>query len=271
MNRHSREQTPVQYSEAAIRVLHFTVQPLGLCFRAHWHDRIELLRILKGEMTVDIGTDVIRATADQLVIIPPGTLHRGIAGSTAVQYDVLMFDLRTFYNGTVVCRRLLPALYDGTASLQHITDHAQTIRCADALCHQLDQNSLACTAMVYQLLSELFANSVLSINRQKKPDIIREITAYIEDNFTQDIDTAALCHRFGYTAAHLCRKFKAAIGLTPMNYLKIYRLEQARKQIVGSHHSIGEIAARCGFADANYFTRCFTAHFGNPPTHFRNK
>ncbi len=35
--------------------------------------------------------------------------------------------------------------------------------------------------------------------------------------------------------------------------------------------NIGDIATRCGFDDANYFARCFKAHFGVPPTFYKAK
>ncbi len=263
-----REDTPL-YSDAAIRILHFSLAPHKLCIRAHWHERIEILRIQEGDMIVDIGADVYTVSAGEMVIVPPRIPHQGFAGERGVSYDVLIFDVRNFYNGAKICRQMLSLLYEGNVLLQNVSDHADVIRCVDALCHHVDQNSLASVAMVYQLLNVIMEHCILSIVAEKRVDIVRQITAYIEQNFTQDIDTAHLCQQFGYTAAHLCRKFKAVTGLTPMNYLKIYRLEQARKDIINSRDSISEIAAHCGYPDANYFTRCFTAHFGSPPSYYR--
>ena len=81
-----------------------------------------------------------------------------------------------------------------------------------------------------------------------------------------------LCKEFGYPAAHLVyRKFKKATGLTPMMYLKIYRLELARRKIKNQEISIGNIAAECGFSDANYFIKCFKAHFGVAPSHYKTE
>ncbi len=86
-----------------------------------------------------------------------------------------------------------------------------------------------------------------------------------------ELTISAMSDKFGYSSEHFCRKFKEATGITPMTYLKIYRLEQALKKIKHSECSIGEIAAQCGFNDANYFTRCFKAHYGAPPRLYRAK
>ena len=256
-------------SGAAIKAFDFTFPPHTTCMRAHWHERIEFLYIHEGEMTIDLGSDSFTATEGQLIIIPPKMPHYGVTDEVAVHYDVLQFDISMFYNNTPACQKLLKLLHEGSTVMQHVTTHEEIIRCVDALCHKLDQDSILSVAMVYQLLNNILEHCLLSINPSKEAGLARDIAAYIEDHYTQDIDSAQLSHRFGYTTAHLCRKFKAATGLTPMNYLKIYRLEQAHKAIVNSDDSIGEIAARCGYSDSNYFTRCYTAHFGMPPTHYR--
>jgi len=54
-----------------------------------------------------------------------------------------------------------------------------------------------------------------------------------------------------------------------MTYLKIFRLEKAKEIIKNSDLSISQVAAECGCSDANYFTRCFRAHFGAPPSRYR--
>lgn len=264
----SREETPL-FSDAAIKVFNYTIAPHSLCIRAHWHDRIELLYIRDGEMIVELGSDSFVATAGQLVIIPPKLPHHAVTGDVAVRYDVLIFDIRSFYNNSKVCQQLLPSLHEGKFVLQHLTDRKELLQCVDTLCHHLDQNSLMSVAMVYELLDKIQKHCVISTNSDKKNDMMKNVAAYLEEHFTQDIDTEQLCRQFGYTAAHLCRKFKSSTGMTPMNYLKTYRLEQARKEIINSRDSIGEIAARCGYIDGNYFTRCFTAHFGMPPTYYR--
>lgn len=270
MDAHLREEPPV-FSDAAIKLFEFTIVPRRLCFRAHWQESIEILYIREGTMHVMVGTSTGTVSAGQFVFIPPKTPHRGVAGENGVHYDVLNFDVRTFYNGTYICQKLLPMLYEKRAVMNYISDNEDVIRCVDALCHRLDQNSMAAVSMIYELIGKILDCCLITVTSKAKTDIIDNITAYIEENFERDLCTADLCQRFGYTAAHLCRKFKDAIGLTPMNYLKIYRLERSRELIIGTELSISEIAIKCGYTDANYFTRCFTAHFGAPPTHYRKK
>ena len=271
MNFADKELTPVEYSAAAVKVLHHNIEPHAICFRTHWHERIEIIRLIEGEMQVDFGSAALKLNEGELVIFPPRTPHRAFAGDNGVRYDVLMFDVRSFYNDTAVCQSVLPAIFDGRVKFGATTKDADIISCVDTICNAADQGSLEITAYLYRLLHLLFSKCLIEHKTQVSNNSVKEITDYIEQNFAENLSTDGLSSRFGYTPSHFCRKFKEATGLTPIMYIKIFRLERACKMIKKGESNIGDIAARCGFDDANYFARCFKAHFGVPPTFYKAK
>lgn len=265
------ELTPVQYNSAATKVLHFNIPPHCKCFRIHWHDRIELLRIKSGKIYVELGTDLIIASTGELMIIPPKTLHTAYTLAEHVEYDVLMFDIRSFYNETELCKKTLPAVFDGKAVFKTVTSHSETIRCIDFICKDGNHGTLETISKIYQLIDLFFKNELLEFRLQSKNAIVKKMIDYIEENATQEINIAMLCEKFGYTAGHLCRKFKQTTGLPPMTYLKIYRLELAHKKLKDPNANISEIASKCGFSDANYFSRCFKSHFSKSPSQYKKE
>lgn len=264
------EPNPVHYGMSATKILHFSIQPHEECFRLHWHDRMELLYIKSGKIYIEHGTDFLMASAGELIIIPPKTLHKGYTLDDVVEYDVLMFDVRHFYNETEICKKLLPAIFDGKAVFKPLTSNSKTINCIESICEVSNQGALETISKIYQLLNLLCTNELLELHVQPKNAAVKRIIDYLEENASQEINVAMLCEEFGYTAAHLCRKFKKITGLTPMTYLKIYRLELARTKIKNSDASISDIGAECGYSDANYFTRSFKNHFGVPPSKYRH-
>lgn len=268
MNTVFLETAPIQYNPSAIKTLHSSRTAHMRSFPLHWHERMELLRIKKGTLFIEDGINTISASENEIIIIPPKMLHTGYTKDRAVEYDILMFDLRFFYNETTICEAYLPAIFDGRAIFKSITDDAETVACFDAVFQDGAQGSLKTIANVYMLIDLLYQRSLVEFHKQPKNASIKNIIDYIEKNYMANITIDCLCQEFGYTAAHLCRKFKKITGLTPMMYLKIYRLETARKKIKKQESSIGNIAAECGFSDANYFTRCFKAHFGVAPSHY---
>jgi transcriptional regulator GlxA family with amidase domain len=108
--------------------------------------------------------------------------------------------------------------------------------------------------------------------RERPTDLFaKRVTEYVAENISKEISVSSLAELFGYTEAHFCRKFKAAMGISPMIYLKIHRLDTACKYIRSSDASISDIALICGFTDANYFSRCFKERYELSPMKYRKK
>lgn len=268
MRKSAKELTPVIYNSAAIKVLHFRVAPQKGCFRSHWHDRLELLRIRRGTLFVGSGSSTMEAGEEELVLIPPHMPHKGWAGDGAVEYDTLMFDVRSFYNETQVCKQYLAALYEGRLPVRLIHSCEPLWGCVDALCGE-KLSPIAAVAEIYRLLALLFEHCLSDLSLDERRDsAAKEVVTYLEEHSTEDISVEGLSRRFGYSKEHFCRKFKEFTGLSPIQYLKIFRVEEGYRLLKSGEKNIGKIAAMCGFSDANYFTRCFKAHFGFPPSRF---
>ena len=269
MNTTTKELDVVQYNAAAIKVNRFSLPPRSICFRTHWHDRMEFLRIHSGTLTVEYGTHTVVALPNDVVIIPPKMMHKGFTTDQDVEYDVLMFDVRSFYNETDVCQNLLSSLFDGRAKIKPVTDDEETCRLFDTVYGCNEDDSLSLVSHVYRLLDVLFKNNLLSLQNANPDNVIQKSMLYIEEHFAEDITLRSISEQFGYSPAHFSRKFKQITGLAPSTYLMIFRLEKAYTHIKYGTANISEVAAACGFSDANYFTRCFKKHFGFPPTYYK--
>lgn len=261
-----KELTPVIYNSAAAKVLHFYVRPNDGCFRSHWHERLELLRIKTGTLFVGNGNNIIEAKSGDIVLIPPHAPHKGWAGEQRLEYDVLMFDVRTFYNETEVSKVWLTAFYENRLSARKISGCTPLLGSMDALCAET-LSPMSAMAEIYRLLALLFEHCLQGLDLTIRQDSLAgEFVVYLEEHSMEDISVDEISRRFGYSKEHFCRKFKEYTGLSPMQYLKIFRVEQGYKMLKNGEKNIGKIAVMCGFGDANYFTRCFKSHFGFPPS-----
>lgn len=269
-SKNNQELTPITYSSVGIKILPYSVEPNQECFRIHWHDRMEFLRIHHGDMLAVHGANTFHVAPGEIVLFPPKIPHHAFSGNDQLIYDVLMFDIRSFYNDSDVCKKYLPAIYSGRAKFNPLITHPEVTACFDEIISHPNQDSMEIISLVYRFLYLLIQHNLEELQSEyAKDDVIHEIVEYLEANFREELTTATLCEHFGYTAAHFCRKFKEATGLTPMNYLKIRRMEEAYKLLKKGEHNINEIAAHCGYTDSNYFTRCFKSHFGVPPSQLR--
>lgn len=267
MEQYYKEPTPVEYSAAGMNRQHDLRNKKGV--RLHWHDRMELIRLHAGKMRVGYGENTAELDPGQIYVVPPKTPHCVELITEQVEYDVLVFDVRRFYNETDTCMASLPGIFDGRVAFHMTTADLDTVSCYDRLYALGEEDSLETVGLVYQLLHLLLQRCVISVSDTPRGDAtVRDALEYIRLNFTREITTQQLAARYGYSTAHFCRKFKEATWLTPMNYLRIHRLEEAARQLKQGKDSVSHIALRCGFQDSNYFTRCFKSHFGVPPTRY---
>lgn len=182
-----------------------------------------------------------------------------------------MFDIRNFYNEASICIKYLPAIYEGRAKLQSVTQDPDIHRCLDNLSEKIstDFDAFHRVCSVYQLLALLCERLLITIDSSSSQNLqFREIEKYIKANLAEDISTVSLSLKFGYSEEHFCRKFKESIGVTPMKFVRILRLKKAYEILRGGEHHMEIVADRCGFHDANYFSRCFNAHYGVAPSKF---
>lgn len=84
------------------------------------------------------------------------------------------------------------------------------------------------------------------------------------------LDVAQLAQAAHLSPKHFGARFHQAMGLTPMEYLRKFRLNRARDLLAGGA-TAANIAAECGLGDAAYFSRAFKREFGLTPSGFRHQ
>ena len=84
-----------------------------------------------------------------------------------------------------------------------------------------------------------------------------------DDDFSID----QLAGQMNMSRSSFYRKIKALTGMTPVDYLKMRRLEQAAT-LLRQGIRITEAAERVGFTSSSYFARCFKSRFGVLPKDF---
>ena len=270
-----KELTPVIYGNSAVKILPpFRIERDSLCFAAHWHERMELILIEDGTLTLQIGERTVEAQAGALAIVPPERPHSGRTTTSAVTYHTMMFDVQSFYNQTHAVRQLLPPIVQQRVDFLPVTRDPQIVGLMRELLAEPDEKDdltpLFIIGRVYELLGLLYRRC--RTETQPVPptaDRMQQVIDYIAAHSGEDIGSASLSRLFGYDEAYFCRRFRAATGLSPMQYIRILRLEQARRRLEETDDRIADIAAACGFADAGYFTRCFGQHFGLSPKQHR--
>ncbi|MCC7193519.1 MAG: helix-turn-helix transcriptional regulator [Phycisphaeraceae bacterium] len=101
--------------------------------------------------------------------------------------------------------------------------------------------------------------------------IVRRGIDYMTRNYHEPKTLKDITGVAGRSLFSFVRLFHAEVGVPPMQYLSRYRVEQAKRLLVGSDKSVTEIARLVGIPRANYFTRLFTRWAGESPRAYRTR
>lgn len=271
-----KELMPVIYGENAIKCLpRRMVGPNSLCFTSHWHDRIEFLVIMSGQLHAHLGDEQLTLTTGQVAVIEPQMMHYGISGDEGLSYYTIMFDVEKFYNGTIASEKYLAPIVKYSPRFQRKADNAEIFEAFLRLIDLVKDNTinpLCAVGIVYEILGLLYqhcaADSKLIYKFDKK---FRVVIEYINEHFTEKITVREISRKFGYDETYFCRRFREITGITAMKYIKILRMENAQKLLQSKEDEIGDIAWKCGFSDISYFSNCFKKQYGVSPSEFRKR
>lgn len=93
----------------------------------------------------------------------------------------------------------------------------------------------------------------------------------IHDEIDRNVPVRELARQVRLSTGHFIRLFKAETSLSPKQYVRRVRLEQAEALLNGSFLSVKEIAASLGVGDRSHFSRDFKKLHGRTPAHFRGR
>jgi AraC family transcriptional regulator len=97
----------------------------------------------------------------------------------------------------------------------------------------------------------------------------RRTLAYIEANLASKLETGDLANVVGLSRSHFSRAFKQSLGLPPMEYVSVRRVERAKTMISSTKERLAEVALACGFADQAHLNRRFRDVIGMSPGRWR--
>ncbi len=100
---------------------------------------------------------------------------------------------------------------------------------------------------------------------------LQELQRWVAANPALDHSVASLANRMGLSPRHFARLFRNEVGITPATWVEEARVSVARHLLEQGHEAPKQVAARCGFADADTLRRAFARHVGVTPAEYRKR
>ncbi|MFO1157742.1 MAG: helix-turn-helix domain-containing protein [Reyranellaceae bacterium] len=130
------------------------------------------------------------------------------------------------------------------------------------------------TAKVYLFTGHLDGQlpfAAMSRRIQKTDAVIGQCQAWIAQNYGCANPVAAMAERSGLNPRTFARRFRAATGYRPMDYVHALRIEEAKQFIESETIGIDEISLKVGYDDSAFFRRLFKRKSGLTPAAYRRK
>jgi len=121
-------------------------------------------------------------------------------------------------------------------------------------------------------MTQNFMVEVSTSNLSKDDEFIIKLRQLLEDNLAEsDFNVKKLSSDLNISTTHLYRKLKALTGLSPVEFIRAFKLQKACEMLSNTNNSIKEIGYGLGFNNLSYFVKCFREQFDVTPSAFRQK
>jgi two-component system, response regulator YesN len=109
-----------------------------------------------------------------------------------------------------------------------------------------------------------------SCSGEQVTPLVQESLLFLRRHYSRNIGLFEAAQDIGISEGHLASIFKAETGLTFMQALTNYRLEQACMYLRDPRFQVSEVARLCGFNDPAYFAKVFKRNCGCTPREFKD-
>ncbi len=254
----------IRLSQSNDEPVHY-VQPSSLCI------------VAQGAKIVMIGEDTYGYEAGQMALysIDVPMAGRVTRASVSEPYLLLMIDLdaekiaelalKVFPNG-LPQRRDLQSLYVGEPD-PYLIDAAT--RLVELMAQPDDAQLLAPLVrdeILIRLLRSPMGPRVAEIGRAgSSVQRVANAVTWLRTNFDQAANIEELATLVNMSVTSFHRQFRAVTGMSPLQYQKTLRLQEARRLMLATMMDAGAAGRRVGYVSASQFSREYSRFFGNAP------
>ena len=252
-------------------------------FRAvsHWHDDLEFILILEGQMSYDVNGQKISLQTGEGIFVNSHCFHYGYSDThtECLFICILLSPLLLSINTYFVENCVNPLIQNTHFPYQKLSPAVQWQNSILRDLEMLYENNIDSVqpfiilekcAHIFRLL---FDNMNFLPDHDKNAEDILALTAmigYVQKNYSnkillKDISSAGNCCKTRCTTL-----FQKYLATSPMLYLNRYRLEKSIFLLVNSTMTVTEIAYACGFSNTSYFCELFHKYYNTTPGKFRN-
>ena len=250
----------------------------------HWHKEVELLYVVSGRCTLRINHRLYEIQKGDFIFIPANQVHMAVGDQVhAFQFIAVVFhpDLIASFGNDVVQQNVIepmvhwkfnvsPVFHQDSLlsdSLYKILQTWQTREQGYEL--HIKTQLFVIFDHIYELISKY--GNMESNPVDYKVTEIKEIISYIQKNYKNDISLLTIASSFSMSKGHFCRFFKEMTGMTFIEYVNYYRINESCELLKKTDFPIRIVAEMTGYRNVSYFNRTFQKYIHMNPQEYRKQ
>jgi transcriptional regulator GlxA family with amidase domain len=107
--------------------------------------------------------------------------------------------------------------------------------------------------------------------RRHEDAVIAEAQSWIAEHYAAAAPVARMAARTGLAERTFKRRFRAATGYSPVEYVQALRIEEAKQLLETTEQATDAVAHAIGYEDPTFFRRLFKRRTGTTPARYRRR
>ena len=253
----------------------------------HWHKAVELFYMESGALEYTTPNGSWRFPAGSGGLVNSNVLHMTVAqpsGDSNVQL-LHIFD-PSFLSGehgslmeskyilpltAAPGAELIPLYPDDPAQAEILKQIRQAFELSEDEWGYEFRLREALTQIWLKLLEQLRPTLEASSRSREADDKIKAMMVYVHEHYQEPISVDQLAQAVHVSKRVCFRLFQEYLHMTPVEYMRGYRLQKACRMLTKGTAPITQIAYSCGLGSSSYFGKVFRERFGCTPAEYRRK
>lgn len=257
----------------------------------HTHNFYELNIVMSGNGKHFLNNSTFHITSGDIFIMPPNVSHGYDFDSKTYSIFHLLFNKQFFVKyetllnnmtGYQILFNIDPHIRRQDSLVNNflhinITENYNLVRIFDELVllrkekkKNTESKKEYLTLYVIAKLCEMIEEEKVAYsgNNRYLFDLLKSVE-YIYSNFGNKIELETLYSISCMSRSSYLRYFKKIFNSTPIDFIRDYRLRQAKSMLKHTNSSLTQIATDCGFCDSAHFSRLFKEKYQVSPSKYR--
>ncbi len=250
----------------------------------HWHEDIECIYILEGEMFYNINGKEHLLKEGDILFVNSGQLHYGFSNKRhECHFYCFIFHPALLNVNKTMYRRFVRPIIENTGYEYWLFSSSSDVgmqlssylaEITEIPYQKTPVSVYRITGIFQQIWSILFQNAESTftiLDPDVSSDILlqKKMVTFIRENYAENIELNDIAASANISRNKCCQLFQRMLQASPISYLNSYRLEISCHLLKNTNYKITQIAISCGYNHCSYYSKIFAKKYGCTPNEYR--